>query len=148
MKPLDVIAAGVKPLAQNRLRAGLSVLGIFIGIAGVLCMIAIGDGAKKIIAEDIEKLGGSNQFTLWTRMSTFFDGINLSVFVWRGAWYRRRLGCGARDVKACGADCVGCRGVAHCVILTVDTDFCYLLDFHGRGFRCLSCDAGGAAFTY
>ena len=74
MKPLDVIAAGVKPLAQNRLRAGLSVLGIFIGIAGVLCMIAIGDGAKKIIAEDIEKLGGSNQFTLWTRMSTFKRG--------------------------------------------------------------------------
>ena len=74
MKLRDVIAAGVKPLVQNRLRAGLSVLGIFIGIAGVLCMIAIGDGAKKIIAEDIEKLGGSNQFTLWTRMSTFKRG--------------------------------------------------------------------------
>ena len=74
MKLRDVIAAGVKPLAQNRLRAGLSVLGIFIGIAGVLCMIAIGDGAKKIIVEDIEKLGGSNQFTLWTRMSTFKRG--------------------------------------------------------------------------
>lgn len=74
MKLRDVIAAGVKPLAQNRLRAGLSILGIFIGIAGVLCMIAIGDGAKKIIAEDIEKLGGSNQFTLWTRMSTFKRG--------------------------------------------------------------------------
>ena len=74
MKPRDVIAAGVKPLAQNRLRAGLSILGIFIGIAGVLCMIAIGDGAKRIIAEDIEKLGGANQFTLWTRMSTFKRG--------------------------------------------------------------------------
>ena len=74
MKPRDVITTGVKPLAQNRLRAGLSILGIFIGIAGVLCMIAIGDGAKKIIAEDIEKLGGSNQFTLWTRMSTFKRG--------------------------------------------------------------------------
>ena len=37
-------------------------------------MVAIGDGAKKIIAEDIEKLGGSNQFTLWTRRSTFKRG--------------------------------------------------------------------------
>ncbi|MCE2399535.1 hypothetical protein J4G08_01465 [Candidatus Poribacteria bacterium] len=44
MKLRDVIAAGVKPLVQNRLRAGLSILGIFIGIAGVLCMIAIGKG--------------------------------------------------------------------------------------------------------
>ena len=49
MKLRDAIIAGVKPLAQNKLRAGLSILGIFIGIAGVLCMIAIGDGAKRII---------------------------------------------------------------------------------------------------
>ena len=74
MKLRDVIAAGVKPLVQNRLRAGLSILGIFIGIAGVLCMVAIGDGAKKILAEDIEKLGGANQLTLWTRMTTFKRG--------------------------------------------------------------------------
>ena len=70
----DAITAGVKPLAQNRLRAGLSILGIFIGIAGVLCMIAIGDGGKRIIVEDIEKLGGANQFTLWTRTSIFKRG--------------------------------------------------------------------------
>ena len=74
MKLRDAITAGVKPLAQNRLRAGLSILGIFIGIAGVLCMIAIGEGGKKIIAEDIEKLGGANQLTLWTRMSTLKRG--------------------------------------------------------------------------
>ena len=74
MKLRDTIITGVKPLVQNRLRAGLSILGIFIGIAGVLCMVAIGDGGKKIIAEDIEKLGGANQLTLWTRMSTFKRG--------------------------------------------------------------------------
>ena len=51
MRLRDAIAAGVKPLAQNRLRAELSILGIFIGIAGVLCMIAIGDGGKRIIAQ-------------------------------------------------------------------------------------------------
>ncbi len=74
MKLRDAITAGVKPLTQNRLRAGLSILGIFIGIAGVLCMVAIGDGAKRILVEDIEKLGGANQFTFWTRMSTFKRG--------------------------------------------------------------------------
>ena len=71
MKLLDAITAGVKPLSQNKLRAGLSILGILIGIAGVLCMVAIGEGGKKIITEDIEKLGGANQFTLWTRRSIF-----------------------------------------------------------------------------
>ena len=74
MKLDDAITLGVKPLIENRLRAGLSILGIFIGIASVLCMIAIGDGGKKIIAEDIEKLGGANQFTLFTRPSIFERG--------------------------------------------------------------------------
>ena len=71
MKFRDVLTAGIEPLAQNKLRAGLSVLGVFIGIAGVLCMIAIGDGGKRIIAEDIEKLGGANQFVIFTLPSTF-----------------------------------------------------------------------------
>ena len=57
MKFHDAIRAGIAHLAQNKLRAGLSILGIFIGIASVLCMLAIGDGAKLIIAKDIETLG-------------------------------------------------------------------------------------------
>lgn len=69
MKLRDAITAGIAHLARNKLRAGLSILGIFIGIASVLCMIAIGDGAKLIIARDIEKLGGANQVQFWTRTS-------------------------------------------------------------------------------
>ena len=69
MKFRDAIITGVTHLAQNKLRAGLSILGIFIGIASVLCMMAIGDGAKLIIARDIEKLGGANQVEFWTRTS-------------------------------------------------------------------------------
>ena len=69
MKFGDAIIVGVKPLAQNRLRAGLSILGIFIGIAGVLCMVAIGDGAKRIIAQNLEMMGGANQIAFWTRTS-------------------------------------------------------------------------------
>ena len=64
MKLRDAIAAGIAHLTQNRLRAGLSILGIFIGIASVLCMMAIGDGAKKIISDRIETLGGIDQVQL------------------------------------------------------------------------------------
>ncbi len=67
MKLLDAISSGIAHLAQNPLRSGLSILGIFIGIASVLCMIAIGDGAKRLIAQDIETLGGANQVQFWTR---------------------------------------------------------------------------------
>ena len=69
MKFSGAIAAGMRHIKENRLRAGLSILGILIGIASVLCMMAIGDGAKQIIADDIEKLGGANQVQLWIRQS-------------------------------------------------------------------------------
>ena len=69
MVNINAITAGIRHIKENRLRAGLSILGIFIGVASVLCMMAIGDGAKKIIADDIEKLGGANQVQFWTRTS-------------------------------------------------------------------------------
>ena len=40
-------------------------LGIIIGVASVLAMIAIGDGAKLIVIQDAQKFGGVNQFTLY-----------------------------------------------------------------------------------
>ena len=76
MKIRDTIVAGILHLSRNRLRSGLSILGILIGVASVLCMMAIGDGAKRLIAEDLEKLGGANQVQLWTRSTV---------------WKRRRL---------------------------------------------------------
>ena len=74
MNPREVIAAGIAHLSQNRLRDGLSILGIFIGIASVLCMMAIGDGARKIVAADIKKLGGANQVQFGTRISIYRKG--------------------------------------------------------------------------
>lgn len=60
MKFHDAIYADFAHLTQNQLRAGLSILGTFIGIASVLCMMVIGDGAKLLIEKDIEKLGGAH----------------------------------------------------------------------------------------
>ena len=74
MKLHDAIAAGIAHIFQNRLRSGLSILGIFIGIASVLCMIAIGDGAKQLLAKDIEKLGGANRVRFWTRTAFWQRG--------------------------------------------------------------------------
>ena len=71
MKICEVIAAGTHHLQQNRMRAGLSILGIFIGIASVLCMMAIGDGAKKIITDNIKRLGGPNHIQFLTRTAFY-----------------------------------------------------------------------------
>ena len=74
MKLRDAIIAGIAHLTQNRLRAGLSILGIFIGIASVLCMMAIGDGAKKIISDGIETLGGIDQVQLRNNYGVYRRG--------------------------------------------------------------------------
>ena len=82
MKLHDALAAGIAHLSQNRLRTGLSILGILIGIASVLCMMAIGDGAKELVALDIEKLGGANQvqFLEWILISVSFSVVMGIVF--------------------------------------------------------------------
>ena len=74
MKPRDAIVSGIAHLAENKLRAGLSILGILIGIASVLCMMAIGDGAKLLVADQVDKLGGANQFQFTTRYSIIRRG--------------------------------------------------------------------------
>ncbi|MXV85441.1 ABC transporter permease [Candidatus Poribacteria bacterium] len=74
MKLQAAVLAGFRHLIENRLRAGLSILGIFIGIASVLCMMTIGDGAKLLIEKDLEKLGGANQVHFRTRHSIWKRG--------------------------------------------------------------------------
>ena len=58
------ISVGVTAIYTNRRRSLLTILGIIIGVASVLAMIAIGDGAKTIVLEETEKFGGASQFTM------------------------------------------------------------------------------------
>ena len=61
---IESIAVAIRALLTNKLRSLLTMLGITIGIAAVLAMVAIGDGAKEIILEDLEKISGINVFTV------------------------------------------------------------------------------------
>lgn len=76
------IFVGLRAMYANKLRSLLTILGIIIGVASVLAMIAIGDGAKTIVLEETEKFGGASQFTM-----------NRSGWVKRGdRWVRNRSG--------------------------------------------------------
>ena len=65
MRILEGLFVGVSAIRSNKLRSLLTMLGIIIGVASVLAMIAIGDGAKAIVLQDAQKLGGVNQFTMY-----------------------------------------------------------------------------------
>jgi macrolide transport system ATP-binding/permease protein len=50
---------GVKTLASNKVRTALSMLGILIGVAAVVAMLAVGHGAQKALEEQLSSLGSN-----------------------------------------------------------------------------------------
>src|SRR3954462_3021580 len=50
----------VEAVAHNKLRAGLTSLGILFGVASVIAMLAIGKGAEQEILEQMKMLGVNN----------------------------------------------------------------------------------------
>ena len=63
MKFIDLIKETYVGLSANKVRSGLTVLGIVIGISSVVAMISIGQGASATIEASIEGLG-SNLLTI------------------------------------------------------------------------------------
>jgi putative ABC transport system permease protein len=63
MKIKDILSETYSSLSANKARSGLTMLGIVIGIASVIAMVSIGNGAKVSIQSSIEGLG-SNLLTI------------------------------------------------------------------------------------
>jgi putative ABC transport system permease protein len=57
MKILDYIKMATSALISNKLRSSLTMLGITIGNASVIGMVAVGEGARKSTAEQFKALG-------------------------------------------------------------------------------------------
>ena len=59
MKAIDIAQETYSSLSSNKARSGLTMLGIIIGIASVIAMVSIGNGAKASIQSSIEGLGSN-----------------------------------------------------------------------------------------
>jgi putative ABC transport system permease protein len=59
MNVLIIPRLALKALAQNKLRTALTMLGIIIGVAAVICVIAIGEGASASVARAITNIGAN-----------------------------------------------------------------------------------------
>jgi len=55
----DLLKETIWSLSSNKARSGLTILGIVIGIASVITMVAIGQGAQSSIAKNIEAIGSN-----------------------------------------------------------------------------------------
>jgi putative ABC transport system permease protein len=74
MTPLAIFATAVSSIGMNKLRASLTLLGIVIGVAAVISLMAIGRGAQAAITSRIESLG-ANLLFVRAGASTGFAGL-------------------------------------------------------------------------
>jgi putative ABC transport system permease protein len=63
MKIINLLRIALRALQRNKLRAFLTMLGIIIGVGAVIAMVAIGQGSKKSIQDQLSSMG-SNMITI------------------------------------------------------------------------------------
>ena len=54
---LMIMAAAMQALWRNMMRSALTMLGVFIGVAALIAMVAVGQGANEAVRKQIERLG-------------------------------------------------------------------------------------------
>src|SRR5215469_4753711 len=59
MSTLDTLFACFGAISANKLRSALTLLGIIVGVAAVVCMVSVGLGAEAEVAEKIRTLGAN-----------------------------------------------------------------------------------------
>jgi macrolide transport system ATP-binding/permease protein len=54
---LMIVAAAAQAIGRNKMRSALTMLGVFIGVAALIVMVAVGRGASEAVRKQIESLG-------------------------------------------------------------------------------------------
>jgi len=52
-----ILSTAAQAIGRNKLRASLTTLGVFIGVAALIAMVAVGQGANQAVEKQIESLG-------------------------------------------------------------------------------------------
>ena len=74
MNFFETMRTGLEAVVSHRLRSGLTVLGIMIGIAAVILTVGLGEGAQQQVSSEISALG-SNLLTVSPGSTTSSTGI-------------------------------------------------------------------------
>jgi len=53
----DGHGAALQAISRNKMRSSLTMLGVFIGVAALIAMVAVGQGANEAVLKQIESLG-------------------------------------------------------------------------------------------
>ncbi|HHY17021.1 MAG TPA: FtsX-like permease family protein [Firmicutes bacterium] len=57
MKLSDLFSMSLRGLTTNKMRSALTMLGVIIGVASVIALVSVGEGARKDVIENFESIG-------------------------------------------------------------------------------------------
>jgi len=97
------LTAAARAINRNKLRAALTMLGIFIGVAAVIAMVAVGNGARYSVQQQIQSLG--------TNLLVILPGAQTSSGVRAGAGSTSTLR--VADAEAIGKQVAGAVAVSY-----------------------------------
>ena len=59
MKSWTILKVALRALTRNRLRSALTLLGMIIGVGAVIAMVSLGQGAQKLVEDQIQSVGSN-----------------------------------------------------------------------------------------
>ena len=80
-----LLKSALRAIARNKMRSALTVLGIIIGVAAVIAVVGIGEGASQMVQAQISSLGDN--------LITIFPGSFMAGGAHGGAGSRSSLSC-------------------------------------------------------
>ena len=78
MNPRQILRTALTALTLNKLRSALTILGVVIGVAAVIALMALGEGTQTTIVERIESLGTNLLFVNPGASSESGTGVRLA----------------------------------------------------------------------
>ncbi len=93
MSLIDLLRTALRSVSANKLRAALTMLGVVIGVASVIAMLALGNGARAAVDATFQSLG-ANQIQIGQRFEmqdgdfqpmgeklTFMEGLDIAATI-------------------------------------------------------------------
>jgi putative ABC transport system permease protein len=74
----EIIRFALRGVAANKLRSSLTMLGILIGVAAVILLVAVGNGSAKAVSDRIAALG-TNTLTVMSSTRGGTGGLTMAV---------------------------------------------------------------------
>jgi len=59
LEPTEAVRMALRAMGRNKMRTALTMLGVIIGVAAVICTVAIGEGASERIQTEISNMGSN-----------------------------------------------------------------------------------------